>query len=95
MIVVIWFKILLFSGDDEPNESLVSLIVAPVSEHFALIPQLTVSRIAGLQDFFTHYKPDQSHANSVGSEPSNISLSGNDNHVTQLESINQTGESCQ
>lgn len=95
MTVVICFKILLFSGDDEPNESLVSLIVAPVSERFASIPQLTVSRIAGLQDFFTHYKPDQSRANSVGSEPSNISLSGNDNHVTQLESINQTGESCQ
>lgn len=79
------------NGDDEPSESLVSLIVAPVSERFASIPQLTVSRVAGLQDFFTHYKPDQSHANSVGSEPSNISLSGSDNHVTHLESINQTG----
>ncbi|XP_020603397.1 uncharacterized protein LOC110042374 [Orbicella faveolata] len=63
------------NGDDEQTESLVTLVVAPVSECFASIPQLTTSRVAGLQDFFTHYKPDQSPTKSIGSEASSTTLS--------------------
>lgn len=65
----------MFAGDDEQTESLVTLVVAPVSECFASIPQLTTSRVAGLQDFFTHYKPDQSPTKSIGSEASSTTLS--------------------
>ena len=65
----------MFTGDDEQTESLVTLVVAPVSGFFASIPQLTTSRVAGLQDFFTHYKPDQSPTKSVGSETSSTTLS--------------------
>ena len=63
------------AGDDEQNESLVTLVVAPVSEFFASIPQLTTSRVAGLQDFFTHYKPDQSPIKSTDSQASSTTLS--------------------
>lgn len=82
------------TGDDEQNESLVTLIVAPVSQHFASIPQLTTSRVAGLQDFFTHYKPDQSPAKSVGSEASTASFSSSasDDHGNDLESITPSSE---
>lgn len=36
---------------------MLTLVVGPVSPMFASIPRLTASRVAGLQDFFTHYKP--------------------------------------
>lgn len=63
------------NGDDEQTESLVTLVVAPVSEFFASIPQLTTSRVAGLQDFLTHYKPDQSPTKSTDSQASSTTLS--------------------
>ncbi|XP_078351085.1 uncharacterized protein LOC144635840 isoform X2 [Oculina patagonica] len=74
------------NGDDEQTESLVTLVVAPVSQLFASIPQLTACRVAGLQDYFTHYKPDQSPAKSVGSEASTTTLSSSvsDDHVKDL-----------
>ncbi|XP_078351038.1 uncharacterized protein LOC144635803 isoform X1 [Oculina patagonica] len=74
------------NGDDEQTESLVTLVVAPVSQLFASIPQLTAGRVAGLQDYFTHYKPDQSPAKSVGSEASTTTLSSSvsDDHVKDL-----------
>lgn len=75
-----------FTGEDEQTESLVTLVVAPVSQLFASIPQLTACRVAGLQDYFTHYKPDQSPAKSVGSEASTTTLSSSvsEDHVKDL-----------
>ena len=52
-----------------------TLVAAPASPLFASIPRLTASRVAGLQDFFTHYKPDVSPAKSCESEDSAVSLS--------------------
>ena len=63
------------------------MVVAPVSPWFASIPQLTASRVAGLQDFFTHYKPDTSPAKSCESQASvatTVSLSTSDDHAEDL-----------
>ena len=62
-------------GEDEQLESLVTLVAAPVSPWFASIPTLTASRVAGLQDFFTHYKPDASPNKACGSQASGTSTS--------------------
>ena len=62
-------------GEDEQLESLVTLVAAPVSPWFASIPTLTASRVAGLQDFFTHYKPDASPNKTCGSQASVTSTS--------------------
>ena len=85
----------IFIGDDEQTESLVTLVVAPVSQLFASIPQLTACRVAGLQDFFTHYKPDQSPAKSVGSEASTsttLSSSVSDDHVMRIHPVTSSGK---
>jgi len=86
----------LFTGDDEQTESLVTLVVAPVSGFFASIPQLTSCRVAGLQDFFTHYKPDQSPTKSVGSEASSTTLSSSvsDDLVKDLRVHSRTPGMC-
>ena len=63
------------TGEDEQLESLVTLVAAPVSPWFASIPTLTASRVAGLQDFFTHYKPDASPNKTCGSQASVTSTS--------------------
>ncbi|XP_073248466.1 uncharacterized protein [Porites lutea] len=63
------------NGEDEQLESLVTLVAAPVSPWFASIPTLTASRVAGLQDFFTHYKPDASPNKTCGSQASVTSTS--------------------
>jgi len=57
-----------------------------VSPLFASIPLLTASRIAGLQDFFTHYKPDASPSKSCETEASvrSLSSSASDDHVNDL-----------
>lgn len=51
------------TGDDD--QSLVTLVVAPVSPMFAAVQQLTTSRIAGLQDFLAHYRADPPLVTSV------------------------------
>ncbi|CAH3185389.1 unnamed protein product [Porites evermanni] len=75
------------NGEDEQLESLVTLVAAPVSPWFASIPTLTASRVAGLQDFFTHYKPDASPNKTCGSQASvtSTSLSStSDDHAKDL-----------
>ena len=66
-------------GADEETDSLVTLVVAPVSPLFAsfasAIPQLTASRVAGLQDFCSHYKPDTSTVKCSESEATDRTLS--------------------
>ena len=72
------------------------MVVAPVSQLIASITRLTASRVAGLQDYFTHYKPDQSPAKSVGSEASTTTMSSSisDDHVKDLEAppVTPSGE---
>ena len=52
------------------TDSVVTLVAAPTSPLFTSIPQLTALRVAGLQDFFTYYKPDTSLAKSYESQAS-------------------------
>lgn len=80
------------NGDDEQTESLVTLVVAPVSPLFASISQLTASRVAGLQDFCTHYKPVTSPAKSCDSEASvtNVSSSTTDDLAMDLTMLSST-----
>jgi len=72
-------------GEDEQLESLVTLVAAPVSPWFASISTLTASRVAGLQDFFTHYKPDASPNKTCGSQASvtSTSLSSTSDDLTK------------
>lgn len=66
------------AGDDD--QSLVTLVVAPVSPMFAAVKQLTTSRIAGLQDFFAHYRANSPLATSASTiqspEADLVTLSG-------------------
>ena len=65
-------------GEDEQLESLVTLVAAPVSPWFASIPTLTASRVAGLQDFFTHYKPDASPNKTASVTSTSLSSTSDD-----------------
>ena len=65
-------------GEDEQLESLVTLVAAPVSPWFASIPALTASRVAGLQDFFTHYKPDASPNKTASVASTSLSSTSDD-----------------
>lgn len=66
------------NGEDEQLESLVTLVAAPVSPWFASIPTLTASRVAGLQDFFTHYKPDASPNKTASVTSTSLSSTSDD-----------------
>ncbi|KAK2568953.1 StAR-related lipid transfer protein 9 [Acropora cervicornis] len=62
----LWSCFLVSSAEDgDDDQSLVTLVVAPVSPMFAAVKQLTTSRIAGLQDFFAHYRANSPLATSA------------------------------
>ena len=63
-----------------------TLIVEPMLAHFAPVSWLTTSRLAGLQDFISHFKADTSTVRSSEAEvPVMIqSLSTSNNDATKL-----------
>lgn len=70
------------NGDDQQKQSLITLIVAPVSSVFTSVQQLTVARLTGLQDFFTHYRVEVSSATSA--KCTFMPSSETENHVSDL-----------
>ncbi|XP_074630901.1 uncharacterized protein LOC141889499 [Acropora palmata] len=86
----LWSCFLVSSAEDgDDDQSLVTLVVAPVSPMFAAVKQLTTSRIAGLQDFFAHYRANSPLATSASTiqspEADLMTLSGSQesNKVTK------------